>query len=103
MHTIESRDNWTFISDDYSTMLAEVGPTFLKQPKHVLLYPSCTAEQREQVIAFAARQVTRRASWEYDMPPADLLKECGIEVATTPTDMADALLRAAARKGVSLA
>jgi len=80
MHTLESRDNWAFISDDYSTMLAEVGPTFLKQPKHVLLYPSCTNEQREEVIAFAARQVTRRASWEYDMTPADLLKERGIEV-----------------------
>jgi len=32
-----------------------------------------------------------------------VFKECGIEVAATPTDMADALLRAAARKGVSLA
>ncbi|MBC8012249.1 MAG: succinate--CoA ligase subunit alpha, partial [Burkholderiales bacterium] len=32
-----------------------------------------------------------------------VFKECGIEVATTPTDMADALLRAAAKKGVSLA
>jgi succinyl-CoA synthetase alpha subunit len=29
--------------------------------------------------------------------------ECGIEVAATPSDMADALLRAAAKKGVSLA
>ena len=32
-----------------------------------------------------------------------VFKECGIEVAATPTDMADALLRAAAKKGVSLA
>lgn len=32
-----------------------------------------------------------------------VFKECGIEVAATPTDMADALLRAAKAKGVSLA
>jgi len=32
-----------------------------------------------------------------------VFQECGIEVAATPTDMADALLRAAAKKGVSLA
>ena len=32
-----------------------------------------------------------------------VFKECGIEVAATPTDMADALLRAAQRLGVSLA
>ncbi len=32
-----------------------------------------------------------------------VFKECGIEVATTPTDMADALLRAAKAKGVDLA
>ena len=32
-----------------------------------------------------------------------VFKECGIEVAATPTDMADALLRAAQKKGVSLA
>jgi succinyl-CoA synthetase alpha subunit len=32
-----------------------------------------------------------------------VFKECGIEVAATPTDMADALLRAAAKKGVNLA
>jgi succinyl-CoA synthetase alpha subunit len=31
-----------------------------------------------------------------------VFKECGIEVAATPTDMADALLRAAKAKGVSL-
>jgi succinyl-CoA synthetase alpha subunit len=31
-----------------------------------------------------------------------VFQECGIEVAATPTDMADALLRAAAKKGVSL-
>ncbi len=31
-----------------------------------------------------------------------VFKECGIEVAETPSDMADALLRAAAAKGVSL-
>ena len=31
-----------------------------------------------------------------------VFKECGIEVATTPSDMADALLRAAKAKGVSL-
>jgi succinyl-CoA synthetase alpha subunit len=31
-----------------------------------------------------------------------VFKECGIEVAVTPTDMADALLRAAKAKGVSL-
>ena len=29
-------------------------------------------------------------------------RECGIEVAVTPSDMADALLRAAAAKGVTL-
>jgi succinyl-CoA synthetase alpha subunit len=32
-----------------------------------------------------------------------VFQECGIEVAVTPTDMADALLRAAQKKGVSLA
>ncbi|HEY8933161.1 MAG TPA: succinate--CoA ligase subunit alpha [Rariglobus sp.] len=32
-----------------------------------------------------------------------VFKECGIEVAATPSDMADALLRAAKAKGVSLA
>lgn len=32
-----------------------------------------------------------------------VFKECGIEVAVTPSDMADALLRAAKAKGVSLA
>jgi len=32
-----------------------------------------------------------------------VFEECGIEVAATPSDMADALLRAAAKKGVSLA
>jgi succinyl-CoA synthetase alpha subunit len=32
-----------------------------------------------------------------------VFKECGIEVAATPSDMADALLRAAQAKGVSLA
>jgi len=32
-----------------------------------------------------------------------VFKECGIEVAETPSDMADALLRAAKAKGVSLA
>jgi succinyl-CoA synthetase alpha subunit len=32
-----------------------------------------------------------------------VFKECGIEVATTPTDMADALLRTAKAKGVDLA
>ncbi|AKC82826.1 succinyl-CoA synthetase subsunit alpha [Verrucomicrobia bacterium IMCC26134] len=32
-----------------------------------------------------------------------VFQECGIEVAATPSDMADALLRAAAKKGVSLA
>ena len=32
-----------------------------------------------------------------------VFQECGIEVAATPTDMADALLRAAAKKGVNLA
>ncbi len=32
-----------------------------------------------------------------------VFQECGIEVAATPTDMADALLRAAQKKGVSLA
>jgi len=32
-----------------------------------------------------------------------IFKECGIENAVTPSDMADALLRAAAAKGVSLA
>jgi succinyl-CoA synthetase alpha subunit len=32
-----------------------------------------------------------------------VFKECGIEVAATPSDMADALLRAAKSKGVSLA
>jgi succinyl-CoA synthetase alpha subunit len=31
-----------------------------------------------------------------------VFQECGIEVAATPTDMADALLRAAQKKGVSL-
>ena len=31
-----------------------------------------------------------------------IFKECGVEVAVTPSDMADALLRAAAAKGVSL-
>jgi succinyl-CoA synthetase alpha subunit len=31
-----------------------------------------------------------------------VFKECGIEVAATPTDMADALLRAAQKRGVSL-
>ena len=78
MRTIETSDHWTF-THDYS-LLAQVGPTFLKQPKHVLLYPGCTAERREEVVAFAARQVTRRASWEFNMSPTDLLKERGIEV-----------------------
>ena len=32
-----------------------------------------------------------------------VFEECGIEVAATPSDMADALLRAAAKKGVNLA
>jgi succinyl-CoA synthetase alpha subunit len=32
-----------------------------------------------------------------------IFKECGVEVAVTPSDMADALLRAALAKGVSLA
>jgi succinyl-CoA synthetase alpha subunit len=32
-----------------------------------------------------------------------VFEECGIEVAVTPTDMAAALLRAAQKKGVSLA
>ena len=32
-----------------------------------------------------------------------VFKECGIEVAETPSDMVDALLRAAEAKGVSLA
>ncbi len=32
-----------------------------------------------------------------------IFKECGVEVAVTPSDMADALLRAAQAKGVSLA
>ena len=31
-----------------------------------------------------------------------VFKECGIEVAVTPSDMADALLRAAKAKGVTL-
>ena len=31
-----------------------------------------------------------------------VFKECGIEVAVTPSDMADALLRAAKPKGVTL-
>jgi succinyl-CoA synthetase alpha subunit len=31
-----------------------------------------------------------------------VFKECGIEVAATPSDMADALLRAAKAKGVTL-
>ena len=31
-----------------------------------------------------------------------VFKECGIEVAITPSDMADALLRAAKAKGVTL-
>lgn len=78
MRTIETSDHWTF-THDYS-LLAQVGPTFLKQPKHVLLYPVCTPEQREEAIAFAARRVTNRASWESNMSPADLLKERGIEV-----------------------
>jgi hypothetical protein len=32
-----------------------------------------------------------------------VFKECGIEVAVTPSDMADALLRAAKTKGAKLA
>ena len=78
MHTIESRDNWTFVSDDYSTVLAEVGPTFLKQPKHVLLYLACTPEQREEVVAFAARRCPRHL-W-YSLDDAALLKERGVAV-----------------------
>ena len=31
-----------------------------------------------------------------------IFKECGIEVAVTPSDMADALLRAASARGVKL-
>ena len=31
-----------------------------------------------------------------------VFKECGIEIATTPSDMADALIRAAKAKGVTL-
>ena len=31
-----------------------------------------------------------------------IFKECGIEVAITPSDMADALLRAAKAKGVTV-
>jgi succinyl-CoA synthetase alpha subunit len=32
-----------------------------------------------------------------------IFQECGVEVAVTPSDMADALLRSAAARGVNLA
>lgn len=100
MHVIESRDNWT-LTNDNGDIVAQVGPAYLRQPKHVLLYPSCTAEQREEAIAFTARQFTRRASWEYDMAPASLLKEWGVQVLDLVyTTSAEAIEAAVALAGV---
>lgn len=100
MHVIESRDNWT-LTNDNGDIVAQVGPAYLRQPKHVFLYPSCTAEQREEAIAFTARQFTRRASWEYDMAPASLLKEWGVQVLDLAyTTSAEAIEAAVALAGV---
>jgi succinyl-CoA synthetase alpha subunit len=41
-------------------------------------------------------------SWPDTAAKIAVFQECGIEVAATPSDMADALLRAAQAKGVTL-
>ena len=99
MRTIETRDHWTLINDN-GDIVAQVGPTFLKQPKHVLLYPLCTAGERVEALGVAARRCPRH-EWETNLDDEALLKAHGIEVLDLDYETsAEAIAAAVALAGV---
>ena len=80
MRCTETRDHWT-LTNDANDIVAQVGPAYLRQPKHVLLYPLCTAGERTEALSLAARRCVRY-SWENSLDDATLLKERGVAGST---------------------